>query len=73
MAGDAEAEVFEEGWDASEEADALDAELVGLMKERAYEPAACAVACGSRTNGDGADFGEVWAVDVERSATDESV
>ena len=31
------------------------------------------MACGSRTNCDGAHFGEVGAVDMERSTTDESV
>ena len=65
-------EVFEEGRDAGEEADALDAQLVGLVKERAGEQAACAVACCAGTNDDGAHFCEVWAVDVEGGATDES-
>ena len=73
MVGGAEVEVLEKAWDAGEEADTFDAELVGLVKERTDESAACAVACGSRTNCDGAIFGEVWAVDVERGATDESV
>lgn len=43
------------------------------MKERAHKQAACAVACCAGTNDDGADFGEVWTVEVERGATDEPV
>ena len=42
------------------------------MEERADEQAACAVACCTGTNNDGAHFCEVWAVDVEGGATDES-
>ena len=70
--GDVEVEVFEEGRDAGEETDAFDAELVGLVKERADEQAACAVAGCAGTNDDGAHFCEVRAVDVERGTTDES-
>src|SRR5580698_6526928 len=42
------------------------------MEERADEQAACAVACCAGTNDEGAHFCEVWAVDVEGGATDES-
>jgi len=70
---DAEVEVLEEGRDAGEETDAFDAELVSLMKERADEQAASAVAGCAGTNDDGAHFCEVWAVDVERGTTDESI
>ena len=73
MAGDAKVKMFEKVRDAGEEAHASDSQLVGLMKKRSNEPAACAMACRSRKNGDGAHFGEVWAVDVERGTTDESI
>ena len=33
MVGGAEVEVLEKAWDAGEEADTFDAELVGLVKE----------------------------------------
>lgn len=42
------------------------------MKERADKQAACAVTGCTGTNDDGAHFCEVWAVDVESGATDES-
>ena len=68
---DSEAEVFEEGRDASEEADALDVTLLGLSQERANEEAARSVFCDVWTDDDGAHLGEVWAVDVECCTADE--
>jgi hypothetical protein len=69
--GDAEVEVFEEGGNASEEADALDAAGFGLIEEGMDEKAAGAVALGVGPDDDGADLGEVRAVDVEGGAADE--
>ena len=69
--GDPEVEVFEEGWDASEEADELDSTLFGLTQERLDEQAACSVSRDVWADDDGAHFGEVWAVDVECGTADE--
>ena len=69
--GEMKVKVLEEGRDAGEEADALDAAGFGLLEEGVDEEAAGAVAFGLGTNGDGADLGEVRAVDVERGTADE--
>ena len=69
--GDAEVEVFEEVGDAGEEADALDAAGFGLIEEGADEEAAGSLALGFRADDDGADLGQVLAVDVECRAADE--
>ena len=45
MLRDPEAEVLEEGWNAGEEADALDAALLGLTQEGLDEEAASSVSC----------------------------
>ena len=71
MLRDLEAEVFEEGWNASEEADALDAALLGLTQEGLDEEAACSVSCDVWADDDGAHLSEVWAVDVECRTADE--
>ena len=71
MVDDAEVEVIEEGGDAGEEADALDAAGFGLIEEGVDEEAAGPVSLGVRPDNDGADLGEVRAVDVECSTADE--
>ena len=71
MLGDPEVEVFEEGWDAGEEADALDAALLGLTQEGLDEQATSSVSSDVWADDDGAHLGEVWAVDVERGTADE--
>ena len=71
MLCDAKVEVFEEVGDASEETDAPDAFGSGLIKEGADEQAAGSVPLGVRTDSDGADLGEVLAVDVEGGAAKE--
>ena len=68
---DLEAEVFEEGWNASEEADALDAALLGLTQEGLDEEAACSVSCDVWADNDGPHFSEVGAVDMECCTADE--
>jgi hypothetical protein len=73
MVGGAEVEVFEEGWDAREEADALDAAGFGLVAKSADEQATSSASLGFRADGDGTDLGEVRAVDVESGAADELV
>jgi hypothetical protein len=57
--GDAEVEVFEEGWDASEEADALDASGFGLIEECTYEEATGSAPLRLGIDDDGANLGEV--------------
>ena len=69
--GDAEAEVLEEGWNASEETDALDAAGLGLIEEGVDEETAGSASLGVGMDDDGADLGEVLAVDVERGTADE--
>jgi hypothetical protein len=69
--GDAELEVFEEGWDAREEADALDASGFGLIEECTYEEATGSVPFRLGIDHDGANLGEVLAIDVERGTTNE--
>ena len=68
---DAEAEVEEEVGDAGEEADGGDVLLFGFFEEGAEETAAGALALGFGFDDDGADLGEVRAVEVERSAAEE--
>ena len=71
MVGDAEVEVFEEGRDACEEADALDATGFGLIDEGVDEKAASSASLGVGIDDDRADLSEVLAVDVECRAADE--
>ena len=71
MFGDAEVEVFEEGWDASEEADALDASGFGLIEQCTYEKAPGSVPLRLGIDDDGANLGQVLAIDVQRGATEE--
>ncbi len=71
MAGDAELEVFEEGRDACEEADALDTAGFGLIEEGVDEKAAGSASLGVGIDDDRADLGEVLTVDVECRAADE--
>ena len=71
MLRDLEAEVFEEGWNAGEEADALDAALLRLTQEGLDEEAACSVSCDIWADDDGAHLSEVRAVDMECSTADE--
>lgn len=73
MLGGAEVEVFEEGRDAREEADALDAAGFGLIAESADEQASGSVSLGFRADGDGANLSKVLAVDVESRTADECV
>ena len=61
----------EEVGDAGEEADGGDLLLFGLFEEGAEETAACALAFGFGLDDDGADLGEVGAVEVEGSAAEE--
>jgi hypothetical protein len=69
--GDAEAEVLEEGRDASEETDALDAAGFGLIEEGVDEETAGSVSLGVGMDDDGADLGEVLAIDVKSGTADE--
>jgi hypothetical protein len=71
MFGSAEVEVLEESRDAGEETDALDAAGFGLVEEGVDEQAAGSVSLGIGTDDDGADLGEVLAVDVEGGTADE--
>jgi hypothetical protein len=63
--------VEEEIGDAGEETDGGDALLFGLREECAEETATGALAFGFGFDDDGADLGEVRAVEVEGSATEE--
>ena len=63
--GDAEVEVFEEGWDAGEETDALNSAGVGLIEEGADQEASGSLSLDVGMDNDRADLGKVWAVDVE--------
>ncbi len=65
---DAEVEVGEEVGDAGEQADGGDLLLFGFFEESAEEFAACALALGFWFDDDGADLGEVRAVEVESAA-----
>jgi hypothetical protein len=71
MGDDVEAEVFEKCRDASEEADAVDSAGFGLIEEGSDEQASGSVSLGVGMDHDGADLGEMLAVDVECSATQE--
>ena len=61
----------EEVGDAGEEADGGDLLLFGLFEEGAEQSAAGALAFGFGFDDDGADFGEVGAVEMESSAAEE--
>jgi len=63
--------VLEEGGDASEEADALDASCFGLIEEGADEQAAGSVPFGVGADDDGANLGEMLSIDVEGGAANE--
>jgi hypothetical protein len=73
MFGDAKIEVLEECRNAGEEADALDSTGFGSIEEGADKQAPGTVSLGLRMNYDGADLGEMRAVDVKRSTADELV
>ena len=69
--GDTEVEVFEEGRDSGEEADARDAAGFGLIEYGPDEQATSSVPLGFGANSDGADLTQMLAVDVESSAAEE--
>jgi len=69
--GLAEAVVLKECGDASEEADTHDAMVLGLVDEMLEDAAAGAETLRVWLSDDGADLSEVWAVEMERSASDE--
>ena len=71
MFDDAKVEVIKKCGYASEEADAPDAGGFGLIEKGVDEQTAGAVPFGVGMDGDRTDFGQVLAVDVERSTTDE--
>ena len=73
MFGDAEVKVLEEGGDAREEADALDSAGFDLIEEGVNQQTAGPLSLGVGMDDDGADLGEMWAVDVERGTADEFV
>ena len=69
--GDAEAVVEEEVGDAGEEAGGGDAVVFGFRQQRTKQGAAGALAAGFGVQDDGADLGEVRAVEVEGAAAEE--
>jgi hypothetical protein len=71
--GEVKVEVLEERRDAGKEADAADAAGFGLVEYGLNEEAAGSVAFDVRANDDGANLGEVRAVDVEGGTADELV
>jgi hypothetical protein len=71
MIDNAEVEVIEEGRYASQETDAFDATGFGLVEEGLDEEAACSVTLSVGTDDDGADLGEVLAVDVKGGTANE--
>src|SRR5271168_869628 len=71
--GGAKVEVFEEIGDAGEEAEALYAARFGLAQEFVDELATDSASFDIGADDDGADLGEVWAVDVEGCAAEELV
>ena len=71
MLDDAKVKMFEEGGDASEEADALDVGSFGLIEEGLDEEAAGPFSFAVGPDNDGADLCEVLAVDVKRGTADE--
>ena len=68
---DAEVEVLEKVGDAGEEAEALYAACFGLTHEFLNELTTGSATFDIGTDDDGADLGEVWAVDVEGCAAEE--
>jgi hypothetical protein len=71
--GDAEVEALEETGDSGEETDALDAGGFSLSEEGVNEQPTGSVSLGVGMDDDGADLGEVRAVDVKSSTADELV
>lgn len=71
--GGAEVKVFEEGRDASEEADALDAFGFGLAEDGLNEETSGSVAFGLGEDDDGADLRKVLTVDVQSCAAEKPV
>ena len=69
--GGVEVEVLEEGWDSGEETDALDAAGCCLIENGLNEEATGSVAFDVWIDYDGADLGEVLAVDVHGGTADE--
>ena len=67
MLRDPEAEVFEEGWNAGEKADTLDAALLGLTQDGLDEQAASSVSCDVWVDDDGAHLSEVIAAALRRA------
>jgi len=65
--------VLEESGDAGEETDALDSACFGLIEEGVDEQAAGSASLGVGMDDDGADLGEVRAVDVKSGTADELV
>jgi hypothetical protein len=70
---DVKVEVFEERGDAGEEADGGDVAALGLLEEGLDEKATGAVAFDVGEDDDGADLGEVRAVDVKGGTAEEGV
>ena len=68
--GDAEAEVIEELWDTSEEADGDDCVLFSFCDEGLQKKAASTLTFGFRAYDDGADFGKMGTVEMQRAATE---
>ena len=68
---DVEVEVLEKVGDAGEEADALDAACFGLAHEFVDKLTTGSASFDIGTDDDGADLGEVWAVDMKGCATEE--
>ena len=71
MLDDAKVEMFKEGGDASEEADALDVGSFGLIEEGLDEEAAGAFSFALGLDNDGPYLCEVLAVDVKCGTADE--
>ncbi len=71
--GDAEAEVLEEAGDAGEEADGHDLVVGGFGDQGFEDGVARAETAGLGLDDDGADLGEVRAVEMQRAAADELV
>jgi hypothetical protein len=71
MLGGVEVEVFEEGGDAREQADALDVVGFSSIEESADEQATGSLSFGLRADRDGANLCQMLAVDMKSSAADE--
>ena len=69
--GDVQVETLEEGRDSRKEADALDSTGFCLIEESLDEQTACPFSHCVRVNGDGADLGEMAAVDMKGGTADE--